>query len=58
MLYDLTDWIGERIELLFFRLGLVVKEITTTNVMDWSAAAWLLIACMLSILLLGVVIRR
>ncbi|WP_336057283.1 hypothetical protein [Nitratireductor sp. CH_MIT9313-5] len=58
MLYDLTDWIGDRIELLFFRIGLIVKEITTTNMMEWSMAAWLLIATMLSVLLLGVVIRR
>ena len=58
MLYDLTDWIGDRIELLFFRIGLIVKEITTTNMMEWSMAAWLPIATRLSVLLLGVVIRR
>jgi len=58
MLYDLTDWIGERLELLFFRLGLIVKEITSTNVMEWSTAAWILIATMIFVLLMGVIIRR
>lgn len=58
MLYDLMDWIGNRLDLLFFMIGRIVNEMSTTNVMEWSASAWLLVGSMLSILLLGVIVRR
>lgn len=58
MLYDLMDWIGNRLDLLFFMIGRIVKEMSTTNVMEWSASAWLLVGSMLSVLLLGVIVRR
>lgn len=51
MLNDLVAWATNRWEQLKLSAADVVREITTTNVMEWSTTAWVwIVGCVIAIM--------